>query len=391
MEFKMNLKAAHRIGKVEEYYFSRKLKEIKLRIMNGEDIINLGIGSPDMDPALSVLSATSDSLAMPGNHAYQSYIGSEELREAMANWYQRFFNVQLDINNQVLPLMGSKEGIMHISMAFLNPDDKVLIPDPGYPTYQAVAKLMHADIVMYDLLEENNWQPDFEALEQMDLSKVKLMWVNYPNMPTGADATSELFERLIKFGIKHHILIVNDNPYSFILNEMPKSILQIDGAFNTAIELNSLSKSFNMAGWRIGMVVGSEKILKHVLNVKSNMDSGMFLPIQAGAIAALNLGKDWFDELNEIYQKRRLWAYKILDCINCSYDNEGVGMFVWAKTNGGNAEQLSEELLNKAGIFITPGSVFGTNGDEYLRISLCTPEEILIRSLEKLKKAGYGC
>ena len=387
----MNLKAAHRIGKVEEYYFSRKLKEIKLRVKNGEDIINLGIGSPDMDPALSVLNATSKSLAMPGNHAYQSYIGSEELRTAIANWYHRFFNVELDINNQVLPLMGSKEGIMHISMAFLNPDDKVLIPDPGYPTYAAVAKMMHADIVMYDLLEENNWQPDFEALEQMDLSKVKLMWVNYPNMPTGADATTKLFERLVKFGKDHHILIVNDNPYSFILNDNPKSIMQIDGAFSTAIELNSLSKSFNMAGWRIGMVVGSEKILKHVLNVKSNMDSGMFLPIQAGAIEALSLDEKWFDQLNDIYRKRRHCAYKILDCIDCSYDKEGVGMFVWAKTKIGNAEQLSEELLNKAGIFITPGIVFGSNGNEYLRISLCTPESKLIRSLEKIKNAGYGC
>ena len=387
----MNLKAAHRISKVEEYYFSRKLKEIKLRIKNGEDIINLGIGSPDMDPALSVLNATSESLAKSGNHAYQSYIGSEALREAMANWYHRFFNVELDINQQVLPLMGSKEGIMHISMAFLNPDDKVLIPDPGYPTYQAVAKMMHADIVLYDLLEENHWQPDFEALEQMDLSKVKLMWVNYPNMPTGADATTELFERLVKFGKKHHILIVNDNPYSFILNEKPKSILQIDGAFSTAIELNSLSKSFNMAGWRIGMVVGSEKILKHILNVKSNMDSGMFLPIQAGAIEALNLGDDWFYELNKIYRKRRQWAYKIMDCIDCTYDKDGVGIFVWAKTKMGDAEQLSEELLNNAGIFITPGSVFGSNGDEYLRISLCTPEKKLIRSLEKIKNAGYGC
>ena len=387
----MNLKAANRIGKVEEYYFSRKLKEIKLRVKNGEDIINLGIGSPDMDPALSVLNATAESLAMAGNHAYQSYIGSEELREAMANWYHRFFNVKLNIDHQVLPLMGSKEGIMHISMAFLNPDDKVLIPDPGYPTYAAVAKMMHADIVMYDLLEENNWQPDFDALEQMDLSKVKLMWVNYPNMPTGADATTALFERLVKFGKGHHILIVNDNPYSFILNDNPKSILQVDGAFSTTIELNSLSKSFNMAGWRIGMVVGSEKILKHILNVKSNMDSGMFLPIQAGAIEALSLGKDWFDKLNDTYRNRRQWAYKILDCIDCSYDTKGVGMFVWAKTKTGNAEQLSEELLDKAGIFITPGSVFGYNGEEYLRISLCTPEEKLIRSLEKLINAGYGC
>ena len=387
----MNLKAAHRIGKVEEYYFSRKLKEIKLRIKNGEDIINLGIGSPDMDPASSVLNATAESLAMPGNHAYQSYIGSEELRAAIANWYHRFFNVELDVNNQVLPLMGSKEGIMHISMAFLNPDDKVLIPDPGYPTYAAVAKMMHADVVMYDLLEENNWEPDFEALEQMDLSKVKLMWVNYPNMPTGADATTKLFERLIKFGKDHHILIVNDNPYSFILNDNPKSIMQIDGAFSTAIELNSLSKSYNMAGWRIGMVVGSEKILKHILNVKSNMDSGMFFPIQAGAIEALSLGEKWFNELNEIYRKRREWAFKILDCINCSYDKESVGMFVWAKTKDGNAEQLSEELLDKAGIFITPGSVFGSNGDAYLRISLCTPENVLIKSLEKIKNAGYGC
>ena len=387
----MNLKAAHRIGKVEEYYFSRKLKEIKLRVKNGEDIINLGIGSPDMDPALSVLNATSKSLAMPGNHAYQSYIGSEELREAIANWYHRFFNVELDINNQVLPLMGSKEGIMHISMAFLNPGDKVLIPDPGYPTYNAVASMMHAETVTYDLLQENNWKPDFEALEEIDLTQVKLMWVNYPNMPTGADATEELFEQLIAFGLKHHILIVNDNPYSFILNENPRSIMQIKNASKTAIELNSLSKSFNMAGWRIGMVVGSKKILQHILNVKSNMDSGMFLPIQAGAIAALSLGDKWFDELNSIYRKRRQLVYQILVRIGCKYNNDSVGMFVWSKTQKENAEELSEELLDRAGVFITPGSVFGNNGNEYLRISLCTPEPVLIRSLEKLKNAGYGC
>jgi aspartate/methionine/tyrosine aminotransferase len=387
----MNLKAAYRIGNVEEYYFSRKLKEIKQRVKNGEDIINLGIGNPDMDPDPSVLKATAASLAKSGSHTYQSYIGSEDFRNAIANWYRRFFNVKLDINNQILPLMGSKEGIMHISMAFLNPGDKVLIPDPGYPTYNAVSSMMHAETVTYDLLEENNWQPDFDALEEIDLSQVKLMWVNYPNMPTGADASDELFERLIAFGLKHHILIVNDNPYSFILNEKPRSIMQIKDASKTAIELNSLSKSFNMAGWRIGMVVGSEKILRHILNVKSNMDSGMFLPIQAGAIAALNLKNDWFDSLNQIYRKRRKLVYQILDCIGCNYDRNGVGMFVWAKTNRKNAEELSEELLNKAGVFITPGSVFGNNGIEYLRISLCTPEPALNRSIQKLKNAGYDC
>lgn len=387
----MNLKAAYRIGNVQEYYFSRKLKEIKQRVKNGEEIINLGIGNPDMDPDNAVLNATSASLAEPGNHTYQSYNGSEELRSAMANWYQRFFSVNLDSNHEILPLMGSKEGIMHISMAFLNPGDKVLIPDPGYPTYNAVASMMHAETLPYDLLEENNWLPDFKALEEMNLSEVKLMWVNYPNMPTGADATHELFEQLIAFGLKHHILIVNDNPYSFILNKNPRSIMQIKNASKTAIELNSLSKSFNMAGWRIGMVVGSEKILRHILNVKSNMDSGMFLPIQAGAIAALNLENDWFEALNEIYFKRRQVVYQILDCIGCHYNKNGVGMFVWAKTNSGNAEELSEELLNNAGVFITPGSIFGNNGIAYLRISLCTPEPVLIRSLEKLKNAGYGC
>jgi aspartate/methionine/tyrosine aminotransferase len=387
----MDLKAANRIGNVKEYYFSRKLKEIKQRIKNGEDIINLGIGSPDMDPDPSVLEAASASLKMSGSHTYQSYNGSDEFRIAIANWYRRFFGVNLDINNEILPLMGSKEGIMHISMAFLNPGDKVLIPDPGYPAYSAVAGMMHAETVTYDLSEENNWHPDFEALEQMDLSDVKLMWTNYPNMPTGADATPELFERLIAFGLKHNILIVNDNPYSFILNDNPGSIMQIKNASETAIELNSFSKSYNMAGWRVGMVVGSGKILRHILNVKSNMDSGMFLPIQAGAIAALNLGDEWFENLNDIYNTRRQLVYQIMDCIGCKYDHNGVGMFVWGKTQFKNAEELSEELLNKAGLFITPGSVFGNNGIEYLRISLCTPEPVLIRSLEKLNSAGYGC
>jgi len=386
----MKLKSANRINSVEEYYFSRKLKEIKLRIENGEDIINLGIGSPDMDPDISIIEATNKSIVESGNHNYQSYNGSDDFRMAISKWYKKFYSVDLDYNTEILPLMGSKEGIMHVSMAFLNYGDKVLIPDPGYPTYISVTKLVGAKPIIYNLSQSNNWYPDIDELEKLDLTDVKLMWVNYPNMPTGADASIELFEQLVKFGLKHNILIVNDNPYSFILNDNPFSIMKINGADKTAIELNSLSKSFNMAGWRVGMVVGSSKLLQSILKVKSNMDSGMFLPIQKGAIAALNLKEDWFEKLNNIYFKRRELVFQILDIIDCSYDKNAVGMFVWGRSEIKNTDNLSEELLNNAGLFITPGSVFGENGREYLRISLCTSCEVLNNAIKKLKMAGYG-
>ena len=386
----MKLKSANRINSVEEYYFSRKLKEIKLRIENGEDIINLGIGSPDMDPDISIIEATNKSIVESGNHNYQSYNGSDDFRMAISKWYKKFYSVDLDYNTEILPLMGSKEGIMHVSMAFLNYGDKVLIPDPGYPTYISVTKLVGAKPIIYNLSQSNNWYPDIDELEKLDLTDVKLMWVNYPNMPTGADASIELFEQLVKFGLKHNILIVNDNPYSFILNDNPFSIMKINGADKTAIELNSLSKSFNMAGWRVGMVVGSSKLLQSILKVKSNMDSGMFLPIQKGAIAALNLKEDWFEKLNNIYFKRRELVFQILDIIDCSYDKNAVGMFVWGRSEIKNTDNLSEELLNNAGVFITPGSVFGENGREYLRISLCTSCEVLNNAIKKLKMAGYG-
>ncbi len=377
---------AKRLETVQEYYFSRKLKEVRQLMSEGKPIINMGIGSPDLAPHSSVIEAIQKAMFDDKAHEYQSYQGLPELRQGFANFYKNQFAVDLDFNTEVLPLMGSKEGIMHISMAFLNEGDEVLIPNPGYPTYASVTELVQAKAIYYDLNENNHWQPDFEALEKTDLSKVKLMWVGYPHMPTGASATLELYQKLIDFGKKHSILIVNDNPYSFVLNDNPLSIFQIEGAKEIALELNSLSKTFNMAGWRVGMVSGNKTLLDAVLKVKSNMDSGMFYGIQKGAIAALKLGKEWFESQNEIYTKRRNLIFELAQKMNCTFDKTAVGLFVWAKLPTGIAsEAFIDELLYEKHIFLTPGTIFGSNGEGYIRFSLCVKEEHIIEAIKRFK------
>lgn len=319
---------ANRLHTVEEYYFSKKLREVNKLLSEGKPIINMGIGSPDLAPDTTVIEAIQNAMFDAKAHEYQSYQGLPDLRKGMAGFYQEHFGVALDFTSEILPLMGSKEGIMHIAMAFLNEGDEVLIPDPGYPTYASVTNLVQAKAVYYDLKEDANWQPNFEQLEQLDLSKVKLMWVSYPHMPTGANGTLELYQKLIAFGKKHHILIVNDNPYSFVLNQKPLSILQVEGAKEVALELNSLSKTYNMAGWRVGMVCGNANFINAILKVKSNMDSGMFYGIQKGAIAALQLGKDWFESQNEVYAKRRNLIFELAEKLQCAFDRKAVGLFV---------------------------------------------------------------
>jgi LL-diaminopimelate aminotransferase len=367
---------ANRLNTVEEYYFSSKLREVRELISQGKPIINMGIGSPDLKPSKLVVEAIQNAMNDAVANQYQSYQGLPELRKGMADFYKKFFNVDADFNSEILPLMGSKEGIMHISLAFLNEGDEVLIPNPGYPTYTSVTNLVGAKSLFYDLNEENNWEPNFEALEKLNLSKVKIMWVNYPNMPTGASGSIDLFQKLVAFAKKNQILVVNDNPYSFVLNDNPISILQVEGAKEVAMELNSLSKTYNMSGWRVGMVVGNSKFIDAVLKVKSNMDSGMFYGIQKGAIAALKLEKSWFDEQNLIYKKRRDLVFQLADLLQCSYDKNNVGMFVWAKLPSGitDAEEYVNQLLYEKNLFITPGTIFGSNGEGYIRFSLCVEE-----------------
>lgn len=378
------IQTANRLNSVQEYYFSRKLKEVRQLISEGKPVINMGIGSPDLSPDKSVIEAIQKAMFDDKAHEYQSYQGLPELRKGFADFYSKYFKVSLDYNLEILPLMGSKEGIMHISLAFLNAGDEVLIPNPGYPTYASVTELVQAKPIYYDLSEENDWQPNFELLEQMDLSNVKIMWVSYPHMPTGANATLELFEKLIAFGKKHHILIVNDNPYSFVLNEKPLSILQIDGAKDIALELNSLSKTYNMAGWRVGMVLGNPKLIDAILKVKSNMDSGMFYGIQKGAIEALKLDQKWFNHQNEIYTKRRNLIFQLAEKLNCTYSKTAVGMFVWAKLPEGiSAEEFIDNILIEKHIFITPGTIFGNNGNGYIRFSLCVSEEKIEEAIKR--------
>lgn len=376
---------AKRLDSVQEYYFSRKLREVHQLISEGKPVINMGIGSPDRTPDIKVINAIQQAMHDDKAHEYQSYQGLPELRKAMADFYKYNFNVDVDYNTEILPLMGSKEGIMHISMAFLNEGDEVLIPNPGYPTYASVTELVQAKARYYDLSADTNWQPNFEALEKLNLSKVKLMWVSYPHMPTGANGTLELFEKLIAFGKKHRILIVNDNPYSFVLNENPISIFQVEGAKEMALELNSLSKTYNMAGWRVGMVLGNSKLITAVLKVKSNMDSGMFYGIQKGAIEALQLGKDWFEKQNEVYTKRRNLIFQLAEKLNCSYDKNSVGLFVWAKLPNEvkSAEAFIDSVLIDKHIFITPGTIFGTNGEGYIRFSLCVNEEKILQAINR--------
>ena len=367
---------ARRLDHVQEYYFSRKLREVRALQSAGKPVINMGIGSPDLAPATAVMEAVQKAMLQPMAHQYQSYQGLPELREAMAHFYSRNFQVTVNPDSEILPLMGSKEGILHIAMAFLNEGDGVLIPNPGYPTYASVANLVGAESIFYDLKAGRNWEPDFEALEKQDLSNVKLMWVSYPHMPTGATGSLELFEKLVAFAKKHHILLVNDNPYSFILNDNPQSILQVEGAKEVALELNSLSKTFNMAGWRVGMVLGESKLIQAVLKVKSNMDSGMFYGIQKGAIEALKSDAAWFGQQNEIYTQRRQLVFELAQKLNCTYDENSVGLFVWAKLPEGetSAEAFVDRLLYDKDVFIAPGTIFGSNGEGYIRFSLCVEE-----------------
>lgn len=422
----MMIKAAKRTESVQEYYFSKKLKEIAAmnagRAARGEElVINLGIGSPDGMPPMPAIDALCDSARLEGNHAYQSYVGLPELRQAFADWYRRWYGVELDPKTEIQPLVGSKEAVLLISLAFLDKGDKVLVPDPGYPTYSSASKLVEAEIVPYDLCAENGWWPDFEALERMDLTGVKIMWTNYPNMPTGASASEELYAKLVDFGRRHGILICNDNPYSFILNDRPLSILAQPGAKECCLELNSLSKAHNMAGWRIGMVAAEPEVISEILKVKSQMDSGMFKPLQLAAVEALRQGPEWFEELNAEYARRRVLAGEIFDMLGAEYDKDSTGMFLWGRivlpegsvdprlrfaqtppSRGwhvnsthqavqsptqhislGNA--VSDKLLYETGVFITPGFIFGKNGEDYIRISLCSKPEVLKRAAEKIK------
>ena len=379
------IKKAERLQSVTEYYFSKKLREVAQLRAEGKSIINMAIGNPDIAPPKEVIDALTTVMSEDGTHQYQSYQGIPELRMAIAEFYKKHYRVELDPNGEILPLMGSKEGIMHISMAYLNKGDGVLIPNPGYPSYASVANLMEADIIHYNLDESNNWQPNYEELEKQNLSHVKIMWLNYPHMPTGTSASKKDLEKAIAFAKKHELLIVNDNPYSFILNDEPQSILDVDGAEDVAIELNSLSKTFNMAGWRVGMVVGESSIIKTILQVKSNMDSGMFLGIQKGAIAALQSDDSWFDGLNAIYIKRREIVWQIFDLLNCTYKKENGGLFVWAKLpEGQNSKEFINKLLNDKEIFITPGAIFGSQGEGYIRASLCTSDTLLKEVLKRL-------
>jgi len=379
------IKSSNSLNTLQEYYFSKKLREVRALSTQGKPIINMGIGSPDLQPPTKVIEAIQQAVITEGAHKYQSYQGLPEFREAVSDFYKNKYNVDVSSDNEILPLMGSKEGILHISMAFLNQGDKVLIPNPGYPTYTSVTNLVQASPVFYELTSENNWEPDFEQLAQEDLTNIKMMWVNYPHMPTGAKATQKLFEKLIAFGKKHQILIINDNPYSFVLNNNPLSILGVKGAKETALELNSLSKSFNMAGWRVGMLLGANFILQEVLKVKTQMDSGMFYGIPQGAIAALQVSSSWFSEMNVVYEKRRKLVWKIADALECSYDKNTSGMFVWAKVpNGVKAKSILDDLLYNKDIFIAPGSIFGSKGEGYIRFSLCVPEEKIKEALDRL-------
>lgn len=381
------IEIADRLQAVEEYYFSKKLEEIRQMTKRGIKVINLGIGSPDLPPEADVVQELVDSAKRTNNHVYQSYRSTPKLRASMSKYYFDTFSVELNPEHQILPLLGSKEGVMYISMAFLNPGDSVLVPNPGYPAYRSIAKLLGVNVIEYNLTEENGWRPDFEELANYDLEKVKLMWVNYPHMPTGTPATADLFKYLIEFAKRNNILLCNDNPYSQILNNSPRSILKFDPALTHALELNSLSKSFNMAGWRIGMVLGHKSYINAILQAKSNVDSGMFLPIQHAAVKALQLKQEWHDQRNNIYQARREKANQILEMIDCHVSEGQVGMFVWAKVPDYIIEtnEFIDDLLYNAGVFITPGEVFGSNGKRYIRISLCSTEKIFDDALNKIK------
>jgi len=382
----MIIQPAHRLDAVQEYYFATKLREIESLKQQGKRILNLGIGSPDLSPPKNVMDAIATQSTIATNHGYQSYKGLLDLRIAFSGWYAEYFNVVLNPESEILPLMGSKEGIMHISMAFVNTGEGVLVPNPGYPAYRSVAKIVGANVLEYNLRPENNWLPDFDELENMNLDGIKLMWINYPNMPTGAKATHEVFSKIIAFAKHHRILVINDNPYSFILNSDPISLLSVDGAKDIGLELNSLSKSHNMAGWRMGMVAGNPDYIKHILTIKSNMDSGMFKPIQLAAVKALDSSREWYGMINKNYKIRQRLAFRIFDRLKISYDKSQVGMFVWGRIplESNNSFGFSDHLLKEFDIFITPGSIFGSNGDRYVRISLCSKPEIFQDVLQRI-------
>lgn len=380
------IKPANRVNITSEYYFSTKLREIAKRNAAGEEIINLGIGNPDMLPSRSTINTLKNEISKPDAHGYQPYKGIDELRDAYANWYKNKFQVKLDPEKEILPLIGSKEGILHISLAFLNPGDKVLIPDPGYPTYSAVSKMIGAMPVTYKLEQKLNWLPDLGKLSKQDLSDVKLMWINYPNMPTGANANKAIFKKLLDFAKANNIVLCNDNPYSFILNEHPLSILSIPGAKDIAIELNSLSKSHNMAGWRMGMLASNPTFIQHILKIKSNADSGIFKPLQKAAVSALNNPVSWYTNLNTNYANRQKIVFQILDHLKCSYETNQVGMFVWAQIpdSANSSEQFSEFILNKVKVFITPGFIFGEQGKKFIRVSLSNSRDKLLLAKSRI-------
>ena len=378
---------ADRVGSIQEYYFSKKLKEVAEMNAQGKNVISLGIGSPDLPPSDETIETLCTHAHQANEHGYQPHIGIPELRQGFADWYKQWYGVELDPKSEIQPLIGSKEGILHISLAFLNPGDGVLIPNPGYPTYSSVSKLVGAKLIYYDLLEDKGWQPDFDALEQMDLSGVKMMWTNYPNMPTGGNATPELYERIVDFGRRHDILICNDNPYSFILNEHPLSILAVPGAKETCIELNSMSKAHNMPGWRIAMLASNAQFVQWVLKVNSNIESGQFKPMQYAAAKALQADKSWYDGMNRIYRSRRDLAGQIMEALGCTYDKQQVGMFLWGRIpdSAESAEAIANKVLYEARVFLTPGFIFGSRGERYIRISLCCKNEALKEALERIK------
>ena len=379
---------ADRLSGVSEYYFSKKLKEVAQMNAEGKDVISLGIGSPDMPPSEETIATLCREAQNPNGHGYMPYVGIPELRQAFADWYQKWYDVTLDAKSEIQPLIGSKEGILHVTLAFVNPGDQVLVPNPGYPTYTSLSRILGAEIVNYDLKEENGWMPDFDALEQMDMSRVKLMWTNYPNMPTGANATPELYEKLVSLARRKGIVIVNDNPYSFILNDKPLSILSIPGAKDCCIEFNSMSKSHNMPGWRIGMLASNAEFVQWILKVKSNIDSGMYRAMQLAAATALQAEQDWYDGNNHNYRNRRKIAGEIMDVLGCTYDEQQVGMFIWGKIPDKytDVEELTERILHQARVFITPGFIFGSNGKRYIRISLCCKDEKLAEALRRIKE-----
>ncbi|MBX7225009.1 MAG: aminotransferase class I/II-fold pyridoxal phosphate-dependent enzyme [Chitinophagales bacterium] len=385
----MIIEAAHKLSFVNEYYFSRKLKEIRELILQGKPVLNLGIGNPDMTPSSETIEALVAAAQRHDSHGYQSYIGIPALRQAMSQWYIETYDALLDPETEVLPLLGSKEGITHISQAFINPGDKVLIPNPGYPTYESATRLAGGIPIYYNLSETNLWEPDFAQISEQDLKDAKLLWINYPNMPTGSKGDMAMFEKVIEIANKYSILVVNDNPYSLVLNEgKPVSIFQVEGSKEVCLELNSLSKSHNMAGWRIGMLCGAKDYISTVLKVKSNVDSGMFLPMQEAAVSALRNTSTWHQERNKVYEQRRELAYAIMDALQCRYDKHQVGMFLWAKIPDSykDSGELADIILYDADVFITPGFIFGSNGARYLRISLCSPESMLQEALQRIKR-----